>query len=147
MFFLTSLATELVSDIHAGQWEKYPHQCFYSPLSRFGLVKRPAMRRTTTKVIAGSTDAGSIPAGSIDRTHQHGVCMWYVAGQLNMKAKSNGRPYQCNDLARKHGELKSVPIGTMRELLKDPTFMTCKTDSIKRELIAQVEAHKSRFGK
>ena len=43
--------------------------------------------------------------------------------------------------------VETVPIGKVRELLKDPEFMNCRVGVIKTELIKKVEEHTQLFGK
>jgi len=73
--------------------------------------------------------------------------MWQIAGALNMVNRKTGMPFTCHDEKRTHVALKKITLGTMRELLKDPEFMVCRIEGIRKEMVAQVEKQKHLFGK
>ena len=64
-----------------------------------------------------------------------------------MISKQSNTPYSCRDPSRKHASLKSVPLAKVRELMKDPTFMACRSETIRNEIIKKVEEKKFLFGK
>jgi hypothetical protein len=144
--FLLSLIRDMVDDARGGRWEKFPHPRFYAPGSRFSLVRLP-----------GKNGQGGPRGGHgtvVDKgrereenAHKHGTCMWHVAGAMNLINRKTGEPFKCRDENRKHVALKKIPLGTMRELLKDPEFMACRYEGIKNEIATQVEKKKHLFGK
>jgi hypothetical protein len=147
--FLLVLVRELVQEARDGRWEPYPHPRFYAPGSRFNLVRTP----DRSGGAQGARDVGMDHVardkgkGGEDRSHKHGVCMWFVAGQLQMMNRKTGVPFRCRDGARKHAALKTIPIGIMRKLLQDPDFVSCRSEGIKRDLIQKVEEKKHLFAK
>lgn len=144
--FLSALVAELVREARSGGWERYPHTIFYAPGSQFNLVKKP----TRGGAQPGGAGAGTVTTGGQvrrDGEHQFGVCMWSVAGALKMISKRENAPYKCQDVQRTHASLKSIPIGTMRALLKDPSFMCCRSERLKKELAEKVEENQHRFAK
>ncbi len=103
--------------------------------------------KTATGVPTAPMGNGGTARTRGDGEHKNGVCMWFVAGALQMISKRNKAPYKCNDPARRHASLKSVPLATMRKLLQDPEFMCCQSEAVKQELRQAVEEKKHLFGK
>jgi len=144
--FLLVLVEELVDKARRGEWDEFPHQRFYAPGSLFSMVTLPARGGTasTTATVTPTGKGGGQGMGSSEDSHRHGMCMWHLAGALKM-LNAKQVPYQCRDRDRKHPALKSISIGKVRALVKDPSFMVCKTEWIKKALIQKVEENQKLF--
>ena len=146
--FLKVLVAELVGHARGGGWEQFPHQRFYAPGSMFSMVTLPARGGKTSNTVAVPPigKGGGQGSGSTEDTHKHGMCMWHLAGELKM-LNAKQVPYECRDGARQHPALKSIKLSKVRALVKDPSFMVCKTDWIKKALIQKVEEKQHLFAK
>ena len=149
VLFLRTLAEELARDARTGRWEQFPHLKFYAPGSQFNLLILPGRRaQEANKAPYGQGgQPRTAEKGDKDTSHKFGLCMWYLAGELGMVNKRTQTKYECRDSARKHVALKHVTLGTVRKLLGDPEFMTCRTEVVKEDLVKTVEQKKHMFCK
>lgn len=122
-----------------GGWEGAPHPIFYGPESFFLMVQNVPGHKN------GSLPGTSLTPSRAASCHKHGLCMWYLAGQLNMTNK-NGEKYECRESSEKHVALKTVKYAVVKGLMQDPQFMAhCKSLVVKAAIVAKVEAEKKRF--
>ena len=106
--FLQVLVGDLVSDARGGKWEAYPHQRFYAPGAQFSMLQLPVMIGESRHRgdNGGSVRPNSTDTKQGDKSHKHGLCMWYLAGALKMVNKKTNTQFKCMDTTRQHAALK-----------------------------------------
>jgi hypothetical protein len=106
-----------------GTWEVAPHHLTYSSDSLFSSIQQPQK----------------------DTHGAHGVCPWYLAGELGM-LNAKGAKYGCRVANARHAPLHTVPHSVAVELTNDPSFMAeCTKNTMRDELRAKVASNAAKF--
>ena len=106
-----------------GAWETAPHHLTYSSDSLFTSIKKL----------------------NDDKHGSHGLCPWYLAGELGM-TNAKGARYTCRALGVRHPPINTVQHALVMELVNDSAFMAdFKKDTARDELRNRVSSNPNKF--
>ena len=81
--------------------------------------------------------------------HQHGICVWHLAGSSGLVSKTTHSPYKCFDPSSPVNKpLSEVKHSDAVKLLEDKDFMkSCGSTEVQKAIKEAVRAQASKFAK
>ena len=94
--------------------------------------------------IPSSTGPAPIKGNGKSFHHQHGICVWHLAGSLGLISKTTGTPYKCLDPSQPvHKPLGEVKHSDALKAIDDHEFMRSSNSKKLKKLIREAVKEKA----
>ena len=171
--FFKFLLHEKLQALRDGKWTQPPHtyhRCRVLSLVRNkpecgSSVARKSARSVpapASSVTSPPAKVTSLPSSVVPRStnpapakgqekrsfnHQHGICVWHLAGSLGLLSKTTGAPYKCMDPSQPvHKPLGEVKNADALRAVADSEFMrTCGSNKVRKLIREAVKDKASHF--
>ena len=136
-----------VAFVKSGTLEGMPHTAFYGDLMFTRILNKPPWTTTTQPMPVLQRE--NVVVGTDQQGHKDGLCLWALAGMLEMTSKQTGALFTCRAApgghSIAHAPLDTVTVATVTRLLDDPEFTGRAKEAFTDLVRAKVETDTWRF--
>jgi len=138
---LKAHVNNFITFIQSGILEGMSHTAFYGDVIFTRILNKPPW--------ATAAGQDSVGVGLGQQSHMEVLCIWALAGMLEMKSTLTGQLFAWRTAPREHpiqhAPLFTVTVGTVFRLFEDPEFTRKVKESFKAAVTAKVETDTWRF--